>query len=200
MEFLIYTALAASAYLIGSIPFGLILTKQAGLGDVRKIGSGNIGATNVMRTGNKKLAIATLAMDALKGVVIVILAKRIDAPNELAALCALFAVLGHIFPVWLKFKGGKGVATTIAVYWALYLPLGIFVSVAWLAMFFISRISSLASITSIILANVISMTMGGDGLFIVTLTISIIVVYKHKENIGRLISGKEEAFSNEKKS
>ena len=148
MELFLSLSLIIAAYLVGSIPFGLVLTKYAGLGDIRKIGSGNIGATNVMRTGNKKLAIATLILDALKGVVIVLIAKEL-APKYVSLLCAIAAIIGHIFPVWLNFKGGKGVATTIAVYYALYPPLGIFASVMWIAVFLFSRISSLSSILSI---------------------------------------------------
>ena len=195
MENIIYTALVICSYLAGSIPFGLLFTKAAGLGDIRNIGSGNIGATNVMRTGNKKLALATLFCDAVKGVVVIIIAKQIDAPGEIVSLCGLFAVVGHVFQVWLKFKGGKGVATTLAVYLALYLPLGIFACIAWLAAFYISRMSSFSSISSIILANTVSIIMGGDGLFFITLIITVIVVYKHKENIERIMSGKEKAFT-----
>jgi glycerol-3-phosphate acyltransferase PlsY len=198
MEILINILLIIGAYILGSIPFGLLLTKSFGMGDIRKIGSGNIGATNVMRAGNKKIAIATLLLDALKGVVLIIVAKHLSSPDWVVLLCALFAVLGHVFPVWLKFKGGKGVATTIAVYWALLLPLGIFVSIAWVATFYLWRISSASSITSIVMANAIALVFGTYSMFFTCVFITIIVVYKHKENILRLMSGEEESFSKDK--
>lgn len=192
---IINIALILAAYLCGSIPFGLLLTKYAGLGDIREIGSGNIGATNVMRTGNKKLALATLLLDALKGVVVVIIAKYLGTPNWIVLLCGVAAVCGHIFPVWLNFKGGKGVASTIAVYWALLLPLGVFVSITWLVMFHMTRMSSMASILSISLANVVS-AIYGDGLtFLASMFITILVVYKHKENIKRILRGEEKSFT-----
>jgi glycerol-3-phosphate acyltransferase PlsY len=194
MEVFINIALIISAYLCGSVPFGLLLTKYAGLGDIREIGSGNIGATNVMRTGNKKLAIATLILDGLKGSVVVVIAKYY-APNWIVLLCGVAAILGHIFPVWLKFKGGKGVATTIAVYWVWLLPLGIFVSIAWLILFHMTRMSSMASILSISLANVVA-AIYGDGLtFLASMFITVLVIYRHKENIKRILRGEEKPFS-----
>jgi len=198
METFLHIILVIAAYFLGSIPFGLLLTKHAGMGDVRKIGSGNIGATNVMRMGNKKIALATLLLDSLKGFIIVIIAKLVSAPNWTILLCAVLAVSGHIFPFWLEFKGGKGVATTIAVYWALSIPLGLFVSCAWLVLFTMTRISSFASIVSIILANVIAMYFGIKGMFFACLFISIMVVYKHKDNIKRILRGEEKTFSKNK--
>jgi glycerol-3-phosphate acyltransferase PlsY len=196
MEIIIGLILIPVGYLMGSISFGLVLTKYAGLGDVRNIGSGNIGATNVLRTGNKKLALVTLFLDAAKGVLPVVLAKYI-APDS-AALVATAAVLGHVFPVWLNFKGGKGVATTIAVYWAVYWPLGLFASIVWLFVFFMSRISSFSSIVSVILSPVIALFMGGSLMFFMSLVVGAVVVARHKDNILRLMRGQEQPFSAKK--
>jgi glycerol-3-phosphate acyltransferase PlsY len=185
--------LIAVAYLLGSIPFGLLLTKYAGLGDIRKLGSGNIGATNVLRTGNKKLAAATLFLDAAKGVVAVLLAKWLGL-YWVVILSSIAAVAGHVFPVWLKFKGGKGVATSLAVYWAVYWPLGLFASIAWLLIFYLSRISSLSAIGAMILSPVIAIFFGGGAMFFLSLIIGAIVIYRHKQNIMRLLRGQEQPF------
>ena len=193
MEIILSIILIAVGYLLGSIPFGLLITKYAGKGDIRNIGSGNIGATNVLRTGSKKLALITLALDALKGVIAVFLAKYL-VPNWAVSLVALASVVGHIFPVWLEFKGGKGVATTIAIYWAVYWPLGLFASIVWLIIFFMSRISSFSSLASIILSTVIALFFGGTAMFFMSFAIAILVVYRHKDNIIRLMRGQELAF------
>ena len=138
-------------YLLGSIPFGLLLTRAAGLGDIRKVGSGNIGATNVLRTGHKGLAAATLLLDALKGVVAVLIAGQV---GQLAAVgAAAGAVLGHMFPVWLGFKGGKGMATALGVMWGLSWPVGAIACAAWLAFAALFRYSSLATLLSIVVAR-----------------------------------------------
>ncbi len=137
-------------YLLGSIPFGLLLTRAAGLGDIRKVGSGNIGATNVLRTGRKGLAAATLLLDALKGAVAVLIAAQL---GELAAVgAAAGAVLGHMFPVWLSFKGGKGMATAIGVMWGLSWPVGAIACAGWLAFAALFRYSSLATLLAVVVA------------------------------------------------
>ena len=177
-------------YLCGSIPFGLILTRMAGLGDVRSIGSGNIGATNVLRTGNKKLAAATLLADALKGTVAVIAARQVMG-MEAALIAGLGAFLGHLYPVWLKFKGGKGVATYLGVLLGLA-PLFVLVFAAvWLGMAKLFRYSSLAALTAAVIVP-LALFFGGRpevaSLFVV---MSVITILKHHQNIRRLLSGTE---------
>ncbi|RWC49436.1 MAG: glycerol-3-phosphate 1-O-acyltransferase PlsY [Mesorhizobium sp.] len=176
-------------YLLGSIPFGLLLTRAAGLGDVRKIGSGNIGATNVLRTGNKGLAAATLLLDALKGTAAVLIAGHF-AP-ELAIWAGLGAFLGHLFPVWLGFKGGKGVATYLGVLIGLAWQVALIFAVVWLVMAFLFRYSSLAALTAAVVAPIalyVLSTPQNAALFVV---MSIIVFIKHRENIARLRAGTE---------
>jgi glycerol-3-phosphate acyltransferase PlsY len=142
---------ALIGYLIGSVPFGLLLTKAAGLGDVRNIGSGNIGATNVLRTGNKKIAALTLLLDGLKGAVPVLLLNYFGGPQA-GMIAGLAAMTGHIFPVWLGFKGGKGVATSLGVLFGLYWPLGFIFIGVWLALAFTFRISSIAALVTSVLS------------------------------------------------
>ncbi|ESZ23831.1 MULTISPECIES: glycerol-3-phosphate 1-O-acyltransferase PlsY [unclassified Mesorhizobium] len=176
-------------YLLGSIPFGLLLTRAAGLGDVRKIGSGNIGATNVLRTGNKGLAAATLLLDALKGTAAVLIAGHF-AP-DLAIWAGLGAFLGHLFPVWLGFKGGKGVATYLGVLIGLAWQVALIFAVAWLVMAFLFRYSSLAALTAAVIVPIalyVLSTPQNAALFVV---MSIIVFIKHRENISRLLTGTE---------
>lgn len=176
-------------YLLGSIPFGLLLTRAAGLGDVRKIGSGNIGATNVLRTGNKALAAATLLLDALKGTVAVLIAGHF-AP-DLAIWAGLGAFLGHLFPVWLGFKGGKGVATYLGVLIGLAWQVALIFAIAWLVMAFLFRYSSLAALTAAVIVPIalyVLSTPQNAALFVV---MSIIVFIKHRENISRLLAGTE---------
>ncbi|RWB05648.1 MAG: glycerol-3-phosphate 1-O-acyltransferase PlsY [Mesorhizobium sp.] len=176
-------------YVLGSIPFGLLLTRAAGLGDVRKIGSGNIGATNVLRTGNKALAAATLLLDALKGTVAVLIAGHF-AP-DLAIWAGLGAFLGHLFPVWLGFKGGKGVATYLGVLIGLAWQVALIFAVAWLVMAFLFRYSSLAALTAAVIVPIalyVLSTPQNAALFVV---MSIIVFIKHRENISRLLAGTE---------
>ena len=143
----LYIFAAALGYFLGSVPFGLVLTKLAGTQDIRTIGSGNIGATNVLRTGRKGLAAATLLLDALKGTVAVIIAGSVGGPVP-AMIAGLFAFLGHLFPVWLGFKGGKGVAVYIGIMFGLYWPAAIVFCLAWLACAFTSRYSSFSALTA----------------------------------------------------
>jgi glycerol-3-phosphate acyltransferase PlsY len=176
-------------YLLGSIPFGLVLTSAAGLGDIRKQGSGNIGATNVLRTGNRTLAAATLVLDALKGFVAVLACGVIGPPC--AAAAALGAVVGHMFPVWLKFKGGKGMATAIGVMLALSWPAGVITCAAWLAIAAAFRYSSLASLLSILIGAVSSwFFLPWIAALVVTLIVPLVWA-RHRQNIDRLLRGTE---------
>jgi glycerol-3-phosphate acyltransferase PlsY len=177
------------SYLLGSIPFGLVLTKLAGLGDIRKIGSGNIGATNVLRTGNKPLAALTLFLDGLKGAVAVLLTHLI-AP-ELTAIAGLMALVGHLFPVWLKFKGGKGVATAAGIYTALYWPIGLSYMVTWIVVAKVSRYSSLAALVAIGLAPAYALFFGRGNILWLAVIILVLVFLKHSTNIKRLKEGTE---------
>jgi glycerol-3-phosphate acyltransferase PlsY len=183
-------------YLLGSIPFGLLLTRAAGLGDVRSIGSGNIGATNVLRTGRKGLAAATLLLDGLKGFLAVTLvwevAKRFVAFDayQLAYVAGLGAVLGHLFPVWLRFSGGKGVATFIGVLFGLHWPAAIAFCVVWAVVAVMSRYSSLAALLATLAVVLYYMVLGQAGLLFV-LIIAILIFGKHHGNIRRLLAGEE---------
>ena len=182
------TALAAG-YLFGSIPFGLLITRIAGLGDVRDIGSGNIGATNVLRTGRKGVAIATLLADILKGTAPVLLAG-IFGPE--AAICAaLGAVVGHCWPVWLKFKGGKGVATFIGVQLGLYWPLGLIFLAVWLGVALALRYSSVSSLTATALTPVWAALFAQWQLAELFVLLGAIIFFSHRENIGRLFKREE---------
>jgi acyl phosphate:glycerol-3-phosphate acyltransferase len=176
-------------YLLGSIPFGLLLTRAAGLGDIRKVGSGNIGATNVLRTGRKGLAATTLLLDALKGVAAVLIAHQV---GELAAVgAAAGAVLGHMFPVWLSFKGGKGMATTLGVMWGLSWPVGAIACAAWLLFAAIFRYSSLATLLSIVVAAIAAWFLA-DHRAATLLTLLVPLVWaRHHANVSRLLKGTE---------
>lgn len=177
-------------YLLGSIPFGLILTRAAGLGDVRKIGSGNIGATNVLRTGNKKLAAATLLLDALKGTLAAAVGYHVLGPE--AGIAAGFgAFLGHLFPVWLGFKGGKGIATYIGVLLGLA-PLVVLVFAAcWLIVAKVTRYSSLSALVATIVVPVVLLVAGYGRIGLLFVVLSVITWIKHRANIERLIAGTE---------
>ena len=177
-------------YLLGSIPFGLLLTRAAGLGDVRKIGSGNIGATNVLRTGNKGLAAATLILDALKGTVPALLATHFLG-LEAGLIAGFFAFLGHIFPVWLGFKGGKGVATYIGVMFGLDWRMGLLFIIAWIATAAISRYSSLSALVASVVIPLVLWVTADPRLAAVATVMTIIVFIKHRANIERLMSGAE---------
>jgi glycerol-3-phosphate acyltransferase PlsY len=177
-------------YVLGSIPFGLLLTRAAGLGDIRAVGSGNIGATNVLRTGRKGLAAATLLLDALKGAVAVLAAGRFGGPD--AALWAgLGAVLGHLFPVWLGFKGGKGIATGYGVLIAAAWPVGLAAGAVWLIMARLVRISSLAGLTSFALAPIFALLLADAGVVKLALAIAVLIFARHHANIRRLLAGTE---------
>lgn len=189
-------ALAFFCYLLGSVPFGLILTRLAGLGDVRAIGSGNIGATNVLRTGNKGLAAMTLFLDMAKAMVPIMLLA--DRPQDQAWL-GLCVVLGHCFPVFLKFRGGKGVATALGVYAGISLILGGYFAVVWLGMAFVFRYSSLAALVSVaVMPVVFGMVMGWGGM-VPLVAISALVVWRHRDNIRRLRQGQESPIDLSKK-
>ncbi len=184
-----FAAPFAFGYALGSIPFGLLLTRAAGLGDIRKIGSGNIGATNVLRAGGKGLAAATLLLDALKGLAPVLIAGTF---GPLAAISAAAgAVLGHMFPVWLSFKGGKGYATTLGVLWALAWPVGAIACAAWLVLAAVFRYSSLATLFSFAIAAVATWFLV-DARTATFITLLVPLVWlRHHENISRLLAGTE---------
>jgi glycerol-3-phosphate acyltransferase PlsY len=181
---------AFGGYLLGSIPFGLILTQAAGLGDVRKIGSGNFGATNVLRTGRRDIAAATLVLDALKGTVPVLVARWLWG-EEAAMVAGIGAFLGHVFPVWLQFKGGKGVATFIGVLLGLHWIVGLIFCATWLLIAFAQRYSSLAALTAAATSPIFGYVFGGVGLGATAAVLAIIIIYKHRANIGRLLNNTE---------
>ncbi|WP_435417854.1 glycerol-3-phosphate 1-O-acyltransferase PlsY [Parerythrobacter aurantius] len=190
MDFNIDPSLALLlGYAFGSIPFGLILARMAGLGDVRQIGSGNIGATNVLRTGNKGVAAATLVLDALKGFIPVFLAWGWFL-NDIG-WTALGAVLGHCFPVWLGFKGGKGVATTGGVCFGLGWPIGLAYALVWLGMLALTRISSLAGMSAVVAAVGAAWYFDRPTFAAALGLIAVIVIFLHRENVGRLLRGEE---------
>jgi glycerol-3-phosphate acyltransferase PlsY len=176
-------------YLLGSIPFGLILTKLAGHGDLRDIGSGNIGATNVLRTGNKPLAALTLLLDLLKGTAAVLIGARFG--QEAAILGGLGAFLGHLFPVWLGFRGGKGVATYIGVLLGLYWPAAIAFCAIWLAVAAITRYSSLSALAASAAVPLILVLIGKTQIALLFLVFTVLLYWRHADNIGRLLRGEE---------
>lgn len=177
-------------YLLGSIPFGLILTRLAGTQDIRSIGSGSIGATNVLRTGRKSLAAGTLLLDALKGTVAVVIAGYIAGPNA-AMVAGLGAFLGHLFPVWLKFKGGKGVAVYIGVLLGLFWPGAVVFCLLWLATAFTTRYSSLSALVAAFVTPIFLWWFGHLALASLFAVLTLLLFYAHRENIKRLQSGKE---------
>lgn len=195
---MMYALAALMAYLLGSIPFGLVLCKVFGYGDIRQIGSGNIGATNVLRTGNKPLALATLLLDSGKGAIAVLIAAHFVDFN--AAMIAGFAALvGHCYPVWLKFKGGKGVATTLGTLIALVPLLGGIACLIWLVMALIFRVSSLAALTAIGMMPIVAHYLYSDAnLSGLCAAIAALVYIKHRENIKRLFKGEEPKIGKKK--
>ena len=181
---------ALLGYVVGSIPFGLLLTKAAGMGDVRQIGSGNIGATNVLRTGNKGLAAATLVLDLVKGLAPVAIAGQLWGEVAMA-FAAGAAVLSHCFPVWLGFKGGKGVATNAGVAFGLAWPLGLAYAFIWLSVLAIFRVSSLAGMAAVVAAAAAAPLFGYPQFFPVLAAIALLIIYLHRANIARLMKGEE---------
>jgi acyl phosphate:glycerol-3-phosphate acyltransferase len=177
-------------YLLGSIPFGLVLTRVAGTQDLRTIGSGNIGATNVLRTGRKGLAAATLILDALKGTAAVLIGGYLGGPDA-AMLGGLGAFLGHLFPVWLKFRGGKGVAVYIGILIGLIWPGAILFCVIWLALAFALRYSSLSALTASVLTPIVLWLVGHTALATLFAALTLLLIYMHRENIKRLMAGTE---------
>ena len=190
-QILLFSALSVAAYLLGSVPFGLIFTKISGRGDIRGIGSGNIGATNVLRTGSRKLAGLTLIFDVGKGSVAVAVAGHF-AGSQMAAVAGLLVVAGHCFPIWLKFVGGKGVATSLAVFATLDLRLGGLFVLVWLVTAWLSRFSSLAALCAVLAVTAGSFFLLDDDVTqIIILLLSALVWTRHHANIGRLINGTE---------
>lgn len=189
---------ALLGYLLGSIPFGLIVTKLGGLGDVRQIGSGNIGATNVLRTGNKKLAAITLLADMAKGLLAVLLIPLLlgSPALESSLLAGIGAFLGHCFPVWLKFKGGKGVATYVGVLAGIVWPAVIVFAVCWLLTAAVFRYSSLAALIASLFACAASYWFGGIQIFAAFALLTLLTWIFHRENISRLLSGRESKIGN----
>ena len=199
----VYLTLAITVvggYLLGSIPFGLIATRLGGAGDIRKIGSGNIGATNVLRSGRKDLAAITLLGDAGKGVLAVLLARWLT--NDSAAIVALAggaAFLGHLFPVWLKFKGGKGVATFYGVLLAACWPVGVLAAITWIAMAALFRISSLAALAAAALAAPFALATDQPyPMLLLALFMAVLIFIRHRENIARLLKGEEPKIGKKK--
>lgn len=184
-------------YALGSVPFGLVLTRLTGAGDLRAIGSGNIGATNVLRTGRKGLAAATLLLDMAKGLAAVLISWRLWP--EAAGFAALGAVLGHCFPVWLKFRGGKGVATLMGVALGLAWPIGLAYAVTWLGMLAITRVSSLSGMSAAVVAPLAALAIGRAELAPVLAALAVLVLWLHRANIARLRAGTEPKIGSGKK-
>ena len=181
---------AVIGYLAGSVPFGVLVARGFGLGDLRKIGSGNIGATNVLRTGNKAAAAATLLLDGAKGAAVVLLARALAAPDA-AQLAGLAAFLGHCFPVWLRFRGGKGVATFLGILLAWAWPLGLAACATWLATAVLARISSLAALVAAATAPLWAWALGRTEAVLLCLALAALIYVRHLPNIRRLIAGTE---------
>ena len=186
----VLTLWATIGYLLGSIPFGIVVARMMNLGNLRDIGSGNIGATNVLRTGNKKAAALTLIFDAAKGAVVLLLARNF-AGEDAAQLAAVMAMLGHCFPIWLKFKGGKGVATFIGIMLAYSFPVGAACCVAWLIGAFGWRISSMGALVSASASTFLLVLMGGGSALFMGIFLTLMVFFRHRENITRIRLGTE---------
>jgi glycerol-3-phosphate acyltransferase PlsY len=195
MDMMIFAVLA---YLLGSIPFGLVLTRMAGYGDIRKIGSGNIGATNVPRTGNKPLELLTLLLDGGKGAMAVLLARYCSG-DDAALAAGLFSILGHCFPVWLKFQGGKGVATTLGMFLVLAPYVGLAAIGTWLITALLTRISSLSALLAMLSTPVVAYVVYHNAVLAgVSALVAALVWYRHKANIRRLLRGEEPKIGKKK--
>jgi glycerol-3-phosphate acyltransferase PlsY len=181
---------ALLGYLLGSVPFGVLVTRAMGLGDVRAIGSGNIGATNVLRTGNKAAALATLLLDGGKGALAVLLARAL-AGEDAGQIAGAAAFLGHCFPVWLGFRGGKGVATFLGILLAAHWPLGLLACALWAATAALSRISSLSALVAAVLSPVAALLLGRGDLLLLCLVLASLIFWRHRANIARLLAGTE---------
>lgn len=181
---------AVGGYLIGSIPFGVLVARVMGLGNLRDIGSGNIGATNVLRTGSKPAAAATLILDAGKGAVVLLLARNI-AGEDAAQISALAAMIGHCYPVWLKFKGGKGVATFLGILLALAWPAGIAACLAWLIGAALTRMSSMGGLVAAAASSILVVVLGYGMGYILCVILTAIIVWRHRANITRIRAGTE---------
>jgi len=189
-------AAALLGYLLGSIPFGLVLTRLGGLGDIRNIGSGNIGATNVLRTGRKDLAVLTVLFDGGKGTVAALVGAQYGI--EIMVIAAFAAFLGHLFPVWLKFRGGKGVATYLGVLLGAAWPVGIFGCLAWLATAVISRYSSLSALVAALLCPFFAWYYAGPQVAGLAAAMAVLVYIRHHQNIARLLKGEEPRIGRKK--
>lgn len=189
---------AVLGYLCGSVPFGLLLTRSAGLGDIRSIGSGNIGATNVLRTGNRWLAFATLVLDAAKAALPVLFARYFWG-EEAAMVAGIGAFLGHCFPIWLGFKGGKGVAVFIGALLALSWPVGLIFCAVWLVIAFARRFSSLAALTAGATSPIFAYVVVNEWLAGTAAVMAILLFFQHRTNIARLISGTEPQIGSDNK-
>ncbi|MEL6516991.1 MAG: glycerol-3-phosphate 1-O-acyltransferase PlsY [Pseudomonadota bacterium] len=183
-------AVAVAAYLLGSVPFGVVMARLFGLGDLRSVGSGNIGATNVLRTGNKLAAFLTLILDAGKGGIAVLLA-RAAVGEDAAQVAGLCAFLGHLFPIWLQFKGGKGVATFLGTLLALVWPVGLAACATWLVTALIFRISSLSALAAAALSALWAFLLGFPQMIVLTLALAVLVFVRHSANIKRIADGTE---------
>ncbi len=181
---------ALAGYLLGSVPFGIVVSRLFGLGDLRQIGSGNIGATNVLRTGNKTAAALTLILDSGKGAATVLIVRALAA-EDAVQLAAVAAFLGHCFPVWLRFKGGKGVATFLGILLAYALPLGAAACATWLVMAVVLRISSLSALTAALLSPVWAALLGLPEAVAMTLALATLIFARHRANIERIVAGTE---------
>lgn len=189
---------AVLGYLLGSISFGVVMARLFGLGDLTKIGSGNIGATNVLRTGNKTAAALTLLLDAAKGGVAVIIAGRVTGGQDAAQLAGFAAFLGHLYPVWLGFKGGKGVSTFLGTLLVLQWPLGLTACALWLIAALLTRMSSAGSLTAAITAPIAAWLMGYSNTIVLTLALAVIVIWRHRANIARIAQGTESKIGQSK--
>jgi glycerol-3-phosphate acyltransferase PlsY len=198
MNWLMLGGAALLGYLLGSIPFGLVVTRMGGAQDPRTLGSGNIGATNVLRTGRKELAVLTLLLDAAKGAVAVVIAGYIwpdpMPPSIQAIVAGAFAFLGHVYPVWLRFRGGKGVATLLGIALALSWPCGLAFALVWLIAFAVTRHSSVGGMTAAIVTPVTAAIINRSDLTLVFLLLTLVVLWKHRANVERLLDGTEPRF------